>query len=362
MRILLTTESFRPEAGGPAVSVSRLALELAHNGAEVGLWSPDGSALTSDLVQSATGLTRLGRSLAAALDPVPDIVHDNGIWRYYHHRVARLCHRGHIPRIVSVRGMLEPWALAQRRPKKMLAWAAYQRRDLERAAWLHATAPQEAAHVSRFAAGAPVATIANGVDLPDAKPDRPASPHQRTALFLSRIHPKKGLPMLLEAWARLRVGGWRLLIVGPSERGHGADVEALVARLGLRDSVSLLGPRYGPEKDALLRSADLFVLPSHSENFGMAVAEALAHGVPVLTTTGTPWKVLAERACGWCVDPTPRAIEAALRRALHASAGELREMGRRGRRLIASDFGWASVGADFMALYEDTLNGRGTRA
>jgi glycosyltransferase involved in cell wall biosynthesis len=356
VRILLATDSFRPEAGGPALSVSRLALELARGGGQVGLWAPDGSARTSELVQDVDNLTRLGGTVAAALEGGPDLVHDNGIWRYHHHRLASLCHRRRIPRIVSVRGMLEPWALAFKRSKKLLAWAAYQRRDLCRAAWLHATAEQEAEHISRVATGVRVSVIANGTDLPDvAPPARAALSDTRTALFLSRVHPKKGLPMLLEAWACVRIGGWRLLIAGPSELGHGTEVAALISRLGLDGSVSLLGPRYGADKDALFRSADLFVLPSYSENFGMVVAEALAHGVPVLTTTATPWSTLRDRSCGWWVDPTPRAIEEALRGALRTPAEELRAMGRRGRRLIASHYGWQSVGAAFLDLYEATL-------
>jgi glycosyltransferase involved in cell wall biosynthesis len=115
------------------------------------------------------------------------------------------------------------------------------------------------------------------------------------ALFLSRLHPLKGLGMLIDAWAEIPHAGWQLLVVGTDEAGHEAEIKARVERRGLAGAVTFGGPRYGDEKVAVMQAADLFVLPTHSENFGIVVAEALACGVPVITTKGAPWgEILGE--------------------------------------------------------------------
>jgi glycosyltransferase involved in cell wall biosynthesis len=150
-----------------------------------------------------------------------------------------------------------------------------------------------------------VRVIPNGVDVPEVsrkaahESDGKISRGEgQTALFVGRIYPVKGLPMLIEAWAQVRPHGWRLQIVGPDEAGHRAEVERVVSAAGLDGVVSFVGPLEGQAKQTALLDADLFVLPTHSENFGMAIGEALAHGLPVLTTTGAPWSMLPQRGCG----------------------------------------------------------------
>src|SRR5262249_11505939 len=136
---------------------------------------------------------------------------------------------------------------------------------------------------------------------------------QKTALFLGRIHPKKGLPMLIEAWGQVRPRGWKLQIAGPDEAGHRREVGRAGMATRLTDVVQFLGPVEPWAKEAVYFGADLFVLPTYSESFGMAVAEALAHGLAVLTTTGAPWPALAKEGCGWQVEPTVEDITEALR-------------------------------------------------
>ena len=261
----------------------------------------------------------------------PDAVHDNGLWLAHNHRIAEMARAIGLPRVVSTRGMLEPWAIGHRAWKKQLAWRLYQRRDLDRAAALHATAEPEAANLAQFGFAAPVSTIPNGVDIPPLTV-RPALPEckARTALFLGRIYPVKGLPMLVEAWASVRPAGWRLVIAGPDEAGHKGVVERGVRAAGLGDVVRFAGAVSGDAKHALLAGADLFVLPSHSESFGMVVAEALAHGKPVLTTTAVPWPALQSRGCGWRTAPSTEGLAAGLREACACDDNRLREMGANG--------------------------------
>lgn len=369
MNVLIAGTSFAPSYGGPAVSVSRLAEAVAKSGVNVYLWAPDGSAEISDITSKSTArLILLGGPLDEALEACGrlDIVHDNGLWLPHNHKIAIATTRRHIPRIVSTRGMLEPWAIRHKWVKKAIAWRLYQRRDLINATLLHATAEAEAESIRSCKVGVPIVTIANGADLPDLPPLCPQATNslsrERTALFLSRIHPKKGLPLLIEAWARLCPSGWRLRIVGPDEGGHTRELAALVNKHGLGNAVTFEGPVEGKSKTEAYRSANLFVLPTHSENFGMVVAEALAHGVPVLTTRGAPWRELETERCGWWVDPTIDGINSALAAATITPLPILREMGERGRTLIANRYSWESIAQQFLTTYERAMSCAGDSA
>jgi glycosyltransferase involved in cell wall biosynthesis len=354
MRVFMAVMSLRAAYGGPARSVWRTATALAETGVEVGLWASDGSARA--LPAGAHPACRLLAGAAReALDAfgAPSVIHDNGLWRPHNHALARLAAARGVARVVSTRGMLEPWAVAHKPLRKRAAWALYQRRDLRAARCLHATSEAEAATLARLRLGADIRVVPNGVDVP-ARPARAphGAPGIRTALFLGRLYPVKGLPMLIEAWARVRPGGWRLRIAGPDEAGHRAALERLIRAAGLADHVSFAGP---VDDDARAREFDeaaLFVLPSHSESFGMAVAEALAHGIPVLTTTAVPWPQLGARACGWQVAPGAAAIADGLARATSLDAPALEAMGGRGRALVESDFRWDDVARRLRAIYE----------
>jgi glycosyltransferase involved in cell wall biosynthesis len=178
---------------------------------------------------------------------------------------------------------------------------------------------------------------------------------QKKALFLGRIYPVKGLPMLIEAWARVRPDGWSLQIAGPDEAGHRAEVEQAVCAAGLAEVISFLGPLEDEAKRSVLLAANLFVLPTHSESFGMAIAEALAHGLPVLTTTGAPWPMLPGHGCGWRVEPTVDGICEGLRQATSLDPGTLQAMGGKGRELVAAEFGWQRVAKQFLLVYENLI-------
>ena len=364
MKLFLAGASLLPAYGGPAYSVSRLALALTEAGVQVGLWAPDQSAATTPLVPAESSVQRLTGTAAEALDCFgkTDVLHDNGIWWSHNHQLAKVAAARGIPRVVSTRGMLAPWALQHKWWKKCLAWWLYQRRDLKRASCHHASAETEAGDVQRLRLGVPVRVIPNGVDVPEVSRKagrvgggKAGRNGKQTALFLGRIYPVKGLPMLIEAWARVRPDGWRLQIVGPDEAGHRAEVEKAVSAAGLHGVVSFVGPLDGQTKQAVWLDADLFVLPTHSESFGMVIAEALAHGLPVLTTTGAPWPMLPQRGCGWWIGPTVEGIAAGLRHATSLDAATLQAMGAKGREFVAAAFGWERVAKQFVSMYEDLL-------
>ena len=366
LKVLLTSTSLLPDYGGPAFSVSRLAVALADAGAEVGLWASDGSADFTPLLPATSRVQRIVGTESEGLDRFgePDILHDNGIWLLHNHRLAALAKKHSIPRVISTRGMLEPWALGHKRLKKKLAWWTYQRRDLQQARCHITTGETEAENLHRLGLGVPIATVPNGVDVAEERLGAVALENRKTvqngrtktALFLGRIYPIKGLPMLIDAWARVRPDGWRLSIAGPDEAGHQRQVERAVAAAGLGEVVSFAGP-IGPEmKKAAFLDADLFVLPTHSESFGMAVAEALAHGVPVLTTKAAPWSILQEKGCGWWVDATVGGLAEGLRQATSLDTEVLRAMGRKGRAVVTEQFGWNRVADLMLSTYEAILS------
>jgi glycosyltransferase involved in cell wall biosynthesis len=250
--------------------------------------------------------------------------------------------------------MLEPWAMRHKRLKKEVAWRLYQRGDLRTVSWLHATSEAEASNLARHDIGRPVTLIPNGVDLPPRVTDGSSRSGDeiRTAVFLGRIYPVKGLPMLVEAWNRVRPENWRLILAGPDEAGHLSEVTKLAAARGLEMEISFPGSVEGDAKESFFRNADLFVLPTHSESFGMAVAEALSYGLPVLTTTAAPWPWLEQTGCGWRVAPDVASLAAGLATATSMDRSTLAGMGQRGRELVAEQFRWSAIATRFIAAYE----------
>lgn len=364
LRVLHTVHRLHPDAGGPSRTVCAACTHLAARGIEVeivaGRTTPDAPALTPEgaAVTFATGsgprgLWRFAQRLRRRVQQMqPHVIHDHGVWLSTNALSAVVARRAGIPWVTTPRGMLEPWALQHRRWKKKVAWHTYQRRCLQQAAFVQATARMEARHLRALNLTAPIAVIPNGVSPPASWPDPAPRTGRRRALFLSRIHPKKGLPMLIDAWAAVQPDGWELVIAGPDEGRHRRNVEARVEQHGLADQVRFIGPVDDREKWAWYRSSDLFVLPTHSENFGVVVAEALLAQVPVLTTTGAPWEVLETGRCGWWVDPTEAAIAEGLETAVSCSEAERAAMGRRGHALVNDRYTWTAVARLLHVAYE----------
>lgn len=348
--------------GGPARTVAGLCRALAAEGARVELvtGAVEGIELCVP-VHVSGGARRQGRfqprsprfrsllhERLAAIGAA--VVHDHGLWLTSNRDAARVSRQERVPRIVSPRGMLSEWSLAHRGWKKRIAWHAFQRRDLESAAALHATSELEAAEIRAAGIRVPIAVVPNGVDLPPlARPRTPDRDRTRRFLFLSRIHPKKGLEPLIDAWALARTPGWELVIAGPDEGGHRAAVEKRAATRGA--DVQFLGAVPDAEKWDLYAAADVFVLPTASENFGVVVAEALASGVPSITTRAAPWSSLIERRCGWWIETGAEPLAAAMRQAADMDDDERRAMGARGRALVEERFGWPGIARRMMAVY-----------
>ena len=260
--------------------------------------------------------------------------------------------------------MLEPWSLKQKWLKKRIARWLYQDRDLKYAAALHATAESEAEQFRKLGFKNPIIVSPNGVNVPKnfSRVERVERVEKRRVLFVSRMHPKKGVMELVEAWntikhqtLNIKHQTWMCELVytvnGGFEREYESKVKARVKELGLEDRFIFTGALNDDEKWAAYARADLFVLPTYSENFGIVVAEALWAGVPVITTKGTPWKELEERKCGKWIDLPEEGsnpfgwpmLVSALESMMLMSDDERREMGERGRKLVEEKYTWDAV-------------------
>jgi glycosyltransferase involved in cell wall biosynthesis len=284
------------------------------------------------------------------------VIHDHGIWLPWNHKVAKAASAAQIPRVVSPRGMLEPWALGYGALKKKLAWRMYQKSDLQTAALLHATSEQEAENFAKLGLTPPVMIAPNGITVPTQEYTRRSKPEQRrTILFLSRLHPKKGLLDLVAAWEQINDPDWHIRIIGPDEKSHRAEVQNAISAAGLTSSINIEPALAGGSKWQAYTDADLFILPSYSENFGLVVAEALAMGTPVITTTATPWRELDEQRCGWWVATGVASMTETLRFAISRSPAERALMGIAGKGLIRERYGWPAIATNMLPAYQKLL-------
>ncbi|MET0499345.1 MAG: glycosyltransferase [Steroidobacteraceae bacterium] len=360
LSVVQTVMSLDRESGGPAQVVPQLADALVDVGCAVSLVYVD-SLRAGDAVVPAKAATapahalRIGgralwsndfaRSIERSLPARgPRLIHDNGLWGYTNFIAASYAAKHGIPLVISPHGMLEPWALSYKARKKRIASALYQRRLLESAAMFVVSADSEAESVRRTGLKQPIAIVPAGVPLPETVAKHAPTKAQRRMLFMSRIHPKKGLAQFVDAWRVARQPGWKVVVAGPDEGGHQAEIQQLVSSHRLEADFEFPGPVAGEQKRRLFESADVFVLPTFSENFGVVIAEALSYGIPVLTTRGTPWAVLERINAGWWVEPDAAGIARGLRAALSTTVEERSSMGRSGRSLITRDFGWPMAG------------------
>lgn len=361
MKLIHVVPHIDQEAAGPSYSVPRLCQSLAACGNEVELTclAARGAIanVSLDIHPQWPILSRfaLSTSLARALRrkaKAVDVVHNHSLWSMVNVAAGWVVPGGRAKLVTSPRGTLSAWALNRSRGAKRLLWPL-QRRTLSRADLLHATSDVEFAEIRAQGLTAPVAIVPNGIDLPvmpSTRERRDGEP--RTLLYLSRIHPTKGVDRLLQAWAQLQQHhpDWHLVVAGRGESAHVKEVHSLAGQLDL-ERVVFAGPLYGDQKSQAYFSADLFVLPTHSENFGMVVAEALAHGCPALVSRGAPWAGLESEGCGWWVDNGIETLARALNVAMGVPKEELASMGLRGRAWMEREYGWATIGQKMDAAY-----------
>lgn len=301
------------------------------------------------------------------------IVHFHGLWQPKFLKVSAHCRRAKIPYVVSPHGMLEPWARRHKGWKKWPWYHLFERRHLLGAARLLATSESETRNLEQLLPS----VICRGIPLgltAERRPDYPAA--RRTLgwleseivlLFLSRVHPKKGLHLLLRALAGLEpeyVRNVRLVIVGGGEKRYLRELKRFIERSSLRlTRVEWAGEIWDDRKWTYLQGADLFCLPSLSENFGLAVLEALQVGTQVLTTDRTPWDMIPALGAGRIVEPTEDKVRSALHELLAGPAWTIDQRERLAEE-IGARFSWDAIGPEYLRFYEaiaaESRRGRGS--
>jgi glycosyltransferase involved in cell wall biosynthesis len=252
--------------------------------------------------------------------------------------------------------MLEPWSLTQGKLKKQFALKLFQLNDLKKATCIHATAPMEVENIRDLGFKNPIAMIPNGVNIDEFPTSFPEKGNKtKKILFLSRIHVKKGIENLIEAWKLIDTElkkDWKIEIVGNGDQNYIKSLKEKIVLENLTGEIEIKKPVFGKDKIKLFREASLFVLPTFSENFGIVIAEALASYTPVITTKGTPWEDLNESKSGWWIDIGVAPLKLALEEALSTKEQDLLEMGVNGRKLIENKYSMNSVGKQMIELYD----------
>jgi glycosyltransferase involved in cell wall biosynthesis len=367
MRHLHFTQSLEPlEGGGLGASAAAMHGQMLVRGVDSTLCATCklAPAHTSERVREfrrikpgvlyyAPELRKSSRELVARAD----VVHGHGFYVGTNYLFGRQARRQKKALVCHVHGFFEPWILARSRWKKRLARCLFEDANFRHARLWRALTLKEADQIRACGIKAPIVVIPNGLVLeefartpaPGSPPEVPGEPQvektKRRVLFLGRVHPKKGLDLLLPAWARLSRfhKDWELVVAGPDEQGYLAKVKTLAASLSIDREARFTGAITGPAKAALLRSADLFVLPSYSEGFPMSLLEAMACQTPVLATRECNFPEISSCQAGWECDASLPSVARALETALNTDSGEREERGRNGRLLVERGYTWPGL-------------------
>jgi glycosyltransferase involved in cell wall biosynthesis len=368
MNVIHVVPSIANEASGPSYSVVRLCQSLISEGTEVSLATIGISAGEDNggfvkRFPFGLGPKKLGRSPLMARwieDAVKrntvDMLHNHSLWMMPNVYPGRIAKRTNVSYVVSPRGTLSSWSRTRGSRIKKVFWPMVQAPSLRSVSCFHATAHSEYEDIRSLGFDQPVAVIPNGVDVGELRKRPPGN--QRTLLFLGRLHPKKGLDLLMPAWSALQdtYKEWSLRIVGPSADGYENELRNLSAKYKLK-RVEFSGALYGEEKHQAYADADVFILPTYSENFGMSVAEALANATPAIVTQGAPWHGLQVNGAGWWIETNLDSLIASMRDAMDRPPDELMRMGMAGREWMKRDFAWDAVARKMNTTYSWILSG-----
>ena len=287
----------------------------------------------------------------------PNLIHVNCCWMPCCALVQKWSQRKGYKVILTPHGMLEPWIMKRNYwTKKIPALLLYQKAAIKRADCIHATAESEKQNILKLGYNEKIEVIANGIDVENIK-IKDNWRRNKNILFLSRIHVKKGIEFLLEAVSSLKsqLEGYTITIAGEGDQTYISSLKSKARELGIDKMVNFCGGVYGEKKWEFYRKADVFILPTYSENFGIVIAEALASGTPVITTKGTPWNDLNTMQCGWCINIGLQPLISALNDFLCLSDKTIQEYALRGRLLVENKFDIKKIAKDFICLYKTQI-------
>lgn len=378
MKILHVISSVRKSAGGTSEVVPRLAMEqckLGHDVTVTGLRSDisdamrlaissgvayEGNSIASSILPRALGFSIGFKKNIFPLVKESDIVHLHGLWMYPPWCAGWLARKLHKPYVMMPHGFLEPERLKISKWKKSIFGKCIERPLLQNADAIVATSKSEEIGIRAYGLKNQVYIMPIGLDttaIDSGKRNEEllnrlgCDPKKKQILYFSRITPIKGLDLLAQAWGNIQHDGWQLLIVGPDDRGYANEVRGFFADGIVQGSVILHDAIFGQEKYDLLRSVDAFVLPTRSENWSIAVAEALAAGLPTVCTKGAPWQCINDVGAGFWVDVSVDGVADGLSRLMGVNDRQRFEMGARGRRWIDANLKWSEIARNMVAYY-----------
>ena len=298
------------------------------------------------------------KAVVDLLDSVrPDIVHVNCCWTPDCAMIQRLAQKRGYKVVLTPHGMLEPWIIKRHYwTRKVPALWLYQKAAVQRADCVQATAESERDNLLKLGYNSNIKVVRLGIDAESIEMKR-SWKKSRQILFLSRVHVKKGINFLVEAADVLRneLQGYKILVAGEGDADYVEAMKRMICDRGLQDIVQLIGGVYGDEKWRLFQTSDFFVLPTHSENFGLAIAESLASGTPVITTVGTPWNDLNSSNSGAWIEIGTQPLVETLRRFLSLSDEDLETMGKNGRKLIETKYSAKVMAEEMMEVYQSIV-------
>lgn len=370
MKVLSFLTSISLRTGGPSRSVPMLVRGLAEAGVDITLMTVYSEDMNTHALEGTTAKLKVLKQDYTQKEVEEfvasekfDIIQVQSMWDLRYHNLKKIADKYHIPYIVTPRGMLEPWSLSQKKWKKKLALWLYQLEDLKSSACIFTTAEMETQNVRKLGVDVPMAVIPNGISTEGYSCRDSIDKVKKQVLFLSRIHEKKGIEVLIDVWEQIipQFPDWNLVIAGNGEDSYINELKDLINQKSLNGNVQIIPPVFGNEKLDLYQASSLFVLPSYSENFGMVIAEAMSCGVPAITTNYTPWKLLngqessmgvtPTEKTGWCIDLSHKDLEKAMREAMSMSSQELYDMGQKASSLIQKNFDYRSVARKTKTLY-----------
>jgi glycosyltransferase involved in cell wall biosynthesis len=381
MKVLHVVASLDPRDGGAVRVVTELTQVLAEKGVEITIFAPSRQDKRVRIVNQRrvkvvffpTGFfarywAGYSRLLADALKKEAagfDLIHTHGIWYYPQFAVYQATKGQAKPIVASIHGELSPGNLWRAAFKKKIFSALVQRKIFKAAAAIHAVSPGETEDIVRFVGNVNIAVIPNGVNPSEFIGPRNGAwikkryPHlqgKKVILFLGRISTGKGLDILAQAFGHVarELEDVCLLVVGPDHWGYKSTVEKILVREGIVDKVIFTGMLTGKEKKAALDSTDIFVLPSLSEGFSMALLEAMLSHLPVVISPQCNFAEVATAGAGKIVavdvDPLAKTLIELLKDR-HAR----QEMGKRGAKLVREKYTWDIVADRMLALYQGLI-------
>jgi len=389
MRILHVIPSLAARDGGPAKVAVEMCREIARSGGEAEIYTtnldgrgvldvPPGKPVAVGGVRvtyfpvDLSNYFKISRPLAAALKvtiPHYDVVHIHSLYQFPSTVAAYYCRRYSVPYVIIPHGALDPFLFRRHRPRKWLYEVAFERRNLGQAAAVQFTSEEEKILAATHGLRLRSAVAPLGINLDDsprsiarrALAERwPETTGKRVLLYLGRINFVKGLDLLAQAFGR--IAGERpdvhLLIAGPDSDGYAAKVRLWLSEQGVLERTTFTGMVEGEAKEAALAESAMFVLPSYTESFGIAVVEAMAAGLPVVVSNRVNiWREIDAARAGLVVNTDAGEVADAIG-ALLASPELAAEMGRNGKDLARKQFSWESAGARLMELYADVISAK----